>query len=285
MATNAVQTAGTVLEETDLMETLKTMGIDYGFRLLGALLILFVGFWVVKMLQKLIVKGMRHNRVDETLVGFVSSLAHMAMKIAVIIAALEALQVKTASLIALLGAAGLAVGLALQGSLSNFAAGVLMIIFKPIKLRDYVEVNGVTGTVRQIGILTTELDTLDNKHVVVSNSNVMSANIINYTYNDTRRVDLTAGISYGDDIDAARAAIEEVLAGVDVILEHPKPDILVNAMADSSVNFSVRPWCRPADYWKVYYRVTEGIKKKFDERGITIPFPQRDVHLYEHKAE
>ncbi|WP_372793946.1 mechanosensitive ion channel family protein [Pontiella sp.] len=285
MDTNTVMAAETVYEDAGFIETVKTMGIDYGFRVLGAVVILVVGFWVVRMLQKLLEKGMEHQKVDDTLVGFVSSLAHIGMKIAVIIAALEALQVKTASLIALLGAAGLAIGLALQGSLSNFAAGVLMIIFKPIKLKDYVEINGVTGTVQQIGILTTELDTLDNKHVVVANANVLSANIINYTYNDTRRVDLVAGISYGDDIDKARAAIEEVFAATDKILEHPKPSILVNAMADSSVNFSVRPWCKAGDYWAVYYSVTEGIKKKFDERGITIPFPQRDVHLYEHKGE
>ena len=283
MNTNAVIIADTPHVEQSFIETVQGMGVDYGFRIVGAIAILIIGFSVVKLIKKLIVKGMKHHGMDDTLVGFVSTLVHIGMKVAVIIAALEALHVKTASLIALLGAAGLAVGLALQGSLSNFAAGVLMIIFKPISLGDFVEINGVSGTVKQIGILTTDLDTLDNRHVVVSNSNVMANNIINFTYNDKRRVDLVAGISYGDDIDKARAAIEEVLAGNDKILETPKPDILVSAMADSSVNFNVRPWCNPKDYWAVYYSVTEGIKKKFDERGITIPFPQRDVHLYEHK--
>lgn len=271
--------------DMNYIETVQHLGVEYGFRIVGAIVILILGFAVVKLLKKLIVKGMKHHDMDDTLIGFVSALAHIAMKVAVIIASLEALHVKTASLIALLGAAGLAVGLALQGSLSNFAAGVLMIIFKPVSLGDFVEINGVSGTVKQIGILTTELDTLDNKHVVVPNSSVMSNNIVNYSYNNTRRVDLVAGISYGDDIDKARAAIEEVVAGIDEILDYPKPDILVNAMADSSVNFDVRPWCKPADYWTVYYGVTEGIKKKFDERGITIPFPQRDVHFYEHKDD
>ncbi|QBG49299.1 mechanosensitive ion channel [Verrucomicrobia bacterium S94] len=260
------------------------MGVEYAYRILGAVAILLIGFWMAKVVKTLMVRAMKHHKVDRTLVGFTATLLHVGLKIAVIIAALEALQVKTASFIAVLGAAGLAVGLALQGSLSNFAAGVLMIIFKPIKLGDFVEVNGVSGIVKEIGILTTELDTLDNKHAVVPNSNVMSNNIINYTYNDKRRVDLVAGISYGDDIDGARAAIEEALSEFDEILSDPKPDILVKAMADSSVNFDVRPWCKPADYWVVYYGVTEAIKKKFDERGITIPFPQRDVHLYEHTA-
>lgn len=283
MNTNAVIIVDEPTKSQSFIETVQLMGIEYGYRVLGAIAILIIGFWLVKVVKKLIVRGMKHHDVDQTLISFSTAIIHFGLKLAVIIAALEALHVKTASFIAVLGAAGLAVGLALQGSLSNFAAGVLMIIFKPVSLGDFVEINGVSGSVKEIGILTTELDTLDNKHVVVPNSSVMSNNIVNYTYNNTRRVDLVAGISYGDDIDKARAAIEEVLAGIDEILDTPKPDILVKAMADSSVNFDVRPWCKPADYWAVYYGVTEGIKKKFDEQNITIPFPQRDVHLYEHK--
>ena len=158
-----------------------------------------------------------------------------------------------------------------------------MIIFKPFKVDELVEAGGVLGTVREIGIFTTIIDTLDNKKTIIPNAKLTSDNITNYSANDTRRVDLVAGISYGDDIDKARTAIEAALAEVSGILENPAPDIFVSEMADSSVNFKVRPWCRPADYWAVYFGVTEALKKRFDSEGITIPFPQRDVHLYEHK--
>ncbi len=266
-----------------LVESLETTLLGYGLKVLGALVVLIIGLWVVKRLKSVLVKVMEHRKVDPVLASFVAALSHVALKVFVIIAALEILDVKTTSLIALLGAAGLAVGLALQGSLSNFAAGVLMIILKPFTLKDVVTANGITGTVREISILTTILDTFDNKRIIIPNAKVMADNITNHTANDTRRVDLVAGISYGDDIDQARAAIKEALEEFSEILETPAPDILVSEMADSSVNFAVRPWCRPADYWVVHFGVTEAIKKKFDAKGISIPFPQRDVHLYEHK--
>lgn len=286
MDTNAVVDAvepAAVNHET-IIGTIQTLAVEYGIKILGALAILIIGLWVAKQIKKLVVKLMHRSAIDNTLVSFVSSLAHVAMQVFVIIAALETLDVKTTSFIAILGAAGLAVGLALQGSLSNFAAGVLMIIFKPFRLGQVVEAGGVLGTVREIGIFTTVIDTLDNRKTIVPNSKVMSDNITNYSVNDTRRVDLVAGISYGDDIDKARTAIQAALAEVPGILETPAPDILVSEMSDSSVNFAVRPWCRPADYWRVYFGVTEAIKKRFDADDITIPFPQRDVHLYEHKA-
>jgi small conductance mechanosensitive channel len=286
MATNAVQIVEPVAESSsDVLGTVQTLGVEYGMKVLGALAIIIVGMWVAKLLRKVVVKLMEKGNVDPTLISFVASLAHVALQAFVIIAALEKLNVKTASFIAVLGAAGLAIGLALQGSLANFASGVLMIIFKPFKVGDVVEAGGVLGPVREIGIFTTHVDTLDNKKTIVPNAKLMSDNITNYSANSTRRVDITAGISYGDDIDKARAAIEAVLKEVPGILETPAPDILVSEMADSSVNFAVRPWCTPTDYWGVYFGVTEGIKKKFDADGITIPFPQRDVHMYEHKGE
>jgi small conductance mechanosensitive channel len=228
---------------------------------------------------------MEKRRVDPTLISFVASLLYVALQIFVIIAALAKLDINTTSFVAILGAAGLAVGLALQGSLSNFAAGVLMIIFRPIRVGDFVEAGGAMGGVEEISIFTTILNTPDNKKTIIPNAQIMGGNIINYSANDTRRVDVTAGIGYSDDIDKARAAIKSVLAEVDGILETPAPDILVSEMADSSVNFAVRPWCKPADYWSVYFAVIEGIKKKFDAEGISIPFPQRDVHIYEHKED
>ncbi len=287
MATNTVSgTMDSVTETYDnVVETVETLGVQYGMKALGALAILIIGMWVAKLIKKIVVKLMHRSKVDPTLISFVSSLAHIALQVFVIIAALETLDVKTTSFIAVLGAAGLAVGLALQGSLSNFAAGVLMIIFKPFRVGDLVEAGGVLGKVREIGIFTTVVDTLDNRKTIVPNAKLTSDNITNYSANNTRRVDLVAGISYGDDIDKARSAIQAALAEVPGILESPVPDVFVSEMADSSVNFAVRPWCKPSDYWAVYFGVTEAIKKRFDAEDVTIPFPQRDVHLYEHKGD
>jgi len=284
MNTNAVVVA-TSEEATPTIEKLQTLGMEYGVKILGALAILIIGMWVAKQLKKGITKLMEKRSVDPTLISFSVSMLYVVMQVFVIVAALEKLDIKTTSFIAVLGAAGLAIGLALQGSLANFAAGVLMIIFKPFKVGDFVEAGGAKGSVVEISIFTTILNTMDNKKVIVPNAKLMGDNITNYSANDTRRVDLTAGISYADDIDKARAAIQAALAEVDGILESPSPDILVSEMADSSVNFAVRPWCSPADYWGVYFGVTEAIKKKFDAEGICIPFPQRDVHMYEHKGE
>lgn len=285
METNTMTNAWSSAMEsgTAVVETVETLAVNYGMKALGALVILLLGLWVAKQIRKMVVKLMQRSKVDPTLISFVASLAHVTLQVFVIIAALEKLDVKTTSFVAMLGAAGLAVGLALQGSLSNFAAGVLMIIFKPFRVGELIEAGGVLGTVREIGIFTTVIDTLDNRKTIVPNAKLTADNITNYSANNTRRVDLVAGISYGDDIDKARSAIQAALAEVPGILDVPAPDIVVSAMADSSVNFAVRPWCKPADYWGVYFGVTEAIKKRFDADDITIPFPQRDVHLYEHK--
>jgi small conductance mechanosensitive channel len=267
----------------EVTEKVQNMVLTGGLKIIGALAVLIIGFWVAARITHFLSRMMDHRKVDSVLTKFVSALSHMALKIVVIVAALEVLDFDTTSLIAMLGAAGLAIGLALQGSLSNFAAGVLMIIFKPFTIGDIVTANGVTGVVREISILTTTIDTFDNKKMIVPNSKVMADNITNHTAYKTRRVDLTAGISYSDDIDRAREAIKAAMAAVPEVLDEPAPDILVSEMADSSVNFAVRPWCRPKDYFTVMFGVTEAIKKRFDADGITIPFPQRDVHLYEHK--
>ena len=205
METNAVEVVGSSVDSVNYLQTVQSMGLDYGFRILGAIAILVIGFTVVGIAKKIIVRAMMHQKVDQTLIGFISVLAHVGMKIAVIIAALEALDVKTASFVAVLGAAGLAVGFALQGSLSNFAAGILMIILKPFAVGDVIEAGGTLGTVRSIDIFNTHIDTLDNKKTIVPNAKILSDNIVNYAANDTRRVDIKAGISYGDDIDKARA--------------------------------------------------------------------------------
>jgi small conductance mechanosensitive channel len=284
MDTNAVVIA-TTEEATPLLEKVQTMGLEYGTKILGALIVLIVGFWVAKMIKKGITKLMEKRGVDATLISFVASLLYMAMKIFVIVAALEKLNIKTTSFIAILGAAGLAIGLALQGSLANFAAGVLMIIFKPIKVGDFVEAGGAVGSVEEIGIFTTILKSPDNKKIIIPNAGVTGGNITNFNVNGTRRIEIIAGIGYDDDIDKAKAILNDIVASDDRILKDPAPQVAMSEMADSSVNFVVRPWVKPVDYWGVYFDMTETIKKKFDEAGVSIPFPQRDVHLYEHKND
>ena len=282
MDTNTV-VASTVDNATEWIGTAQEIGMVYGMKILGALLVLIVGMWVAKAIKKGLVKIMGKRNVDPTLISFTASLLYVAMQVFVIVAALEKLDVKTTSFVAILGAAGLAVGLALQGSLANFAAGVLMIIFKPFRVGDFVEAGGTKGSVVEISIFTTVLNTPDNKKIIVPNAKVTGDNITNFNANGTRRVDLVAGIGYGDDIDKAKSVLEGILDADDRVLKEPEATVAVVEMADSSVNFVVRPWVNGSDYWNVYFETTETIKKRFDEEGISIPFPQRDVHLYEHK--
>ena len=285
MNTNAVIIAEPAAEPTRVMEHAMNLGMDWGVRIIGFLLILIIGMWLAKLIRKAMVKTMEKREVDPTLIHFLASLAHVALKVFVIIAALAKLNIQTASFIAILGAAGLAVGLALQGSLANFAAGVLMIIFKPIRVGDFVLVGGEMGGVEEISIFTTVLKSPDNKRIIVPNGQVMGGAITNFNANGTRRIEIIAGISYDDDMKKAKAIINELIAADERILKDPAPQVAVSEMADSSVNIVVRPWVKPADYWNVYFELTENIKAKFDENDITIPFPQRDVHLYEHKGE
>ncbi len=254
----------------------------YGMKILGALAILIIGLWVAKIIAKSFNKMLVRKGTDVTLTKFFTAMVRIALIVFVVIAAISQAGVETTSFIAVLGAAGLAVGLALQGSLSNFASGVMLIIFKPIKVGDYVKGGGMEGIVEEIGIFVTTLISLDNKVIFVPNSKLTSDNIVNYTLKDTRRVDLVFGIAYKEDIDKARTAITEVLKSNSKVLTDPNPDILVSQLADSSVNFEVRPWCKTDFYWDVYYSVTEDIKKKFDEQKIEIPFPQTDVYLHQN---
>jgi small conductance mechanosensitive channel len=218
------------------------------------------------------------------LVSFVSNLVYIGLLAFIVIAALGQLGIQTTSFIAVLGAAGLAIGLALQGSLSNFAAGFLLIIFRPFKVGDLIEGAGVLGVVEAIQIFTTQLKTADNKTVIVPNANLTADNIVNWTVKGTRRVDMVFGIGYEDDIDTARSLMADIIAEDERILKDPAPAIVVIELADSSVNFAVRPWVNVDDYWGVYCDLTEKIKKAFDANNISIPFPQRDVHLYQHDA-
>jgi len=222
--------------------------------------------------------------VDETLVSFVRNLSYIALLAFVVIAALNQLGIQTASFIAVIGAAGLAIGLALQGSLANFAAGVLMIIFKPFKVGDFIDGAGATGTVEKIEIFTTQLKTPDNKTIIVPNAKMTGDNITNFTAKGTRRVDLVFGISYGDDIDKARNIIQEIIDQDERTMKDPASMVVVSELADSSVNFTVRVWTSVDNYWSFYFDTIEKVKKQFDANGVSIPLPQRDVHVYDHKV-
>lgn len=266
----------------EVITMLKTSGVDFAINLATAAVIFYVGRMLVRLLTRAIRTVMEKQEVDKTLVTFVSNLVNMVLLVVVIITAIGALGIQTTSFIAVLGAAGLAIGLALQGSLSNFAAGVLIVFFRPYKVGDWVEAAGIAGSVEEVQILTTVLKTGDNKRVIVPNAQIMNSVITNYSANDTRRVDMVVGVSYGDDLDKVRDAVQEIIAADQRILDEPACTIAVSELADSSVNFVVRPWVQTSDYWSVKFDLTEAIKKRFDKDGISIPFPQQDVHL--HKA-
>lgn len=269
----------------EIWTMLQTTGVDFGINVVTAIVVFFVGKWVVNLVVNGLMKAMQKGELDITLRRFIGNVARMLLMLFVVIAAINQLGVQTASLIALLGAAGLAVGLALQGSLSNFAAGVLIVLFRPYKVGDWIEGGGISGAVEEVQILTTVLKTGDNKRVIVPNSQIMGTTITNYSANDTRRVDLVVGVSYGDDIDKVRKELQDLVAADDRILDDPAVTIAVSELADSSVNFVVRPWVQTADYWGVYFDLTEAIKKRFDEAGISIPFPQQDVYIHNVAAD
>ena len=263
----------------DIMLKIQEWLVLYGVKIIAALAILIIGRFVARGVQALVRRLLQRNKVDETLVSFVTSVVYVGLMAFIVIAALGQLGVQTASFVAVIGAAGLAVGLALQGSLANFAAGVLLIIFKPFRVGDVVEAGGATGVVEAIGIFTTEMKSPDNKKIIIPNAQVTGGNIINSTAKETRRVDLVAGVSYGDDLDKVRKVLEDILSEDERILTEPAPTIAVSELADSSVNFVVRPWVKTSDYWNVFFETQEKIKKRFDVEGISIPFPQQDVHL------
>jgi small conductance mechanosensitive channel len=263
----------------------KTTGVDFAINVVVAILIFYIGKWVVNLVVSGMLKAMQKGDMDKTLRRFIANLARMLLMLFVIIAAINQLGIQTASLIALVGAAGLAVGLALQGSLANFASGVLIVLFRPYKVGDWIEGGGISGSVEEVQILTTVLKTGDNKRVIIPNSQIMGSTITNYSANDTRRVDLVVGVSYDDDLDKVRSELEKLVAADERILDDPAVTIAVSGLGDSSVNFVVRPWVKTADYWGVYFGLTEAIKKRFDEVGISFPFPQQDVHLYNAPAD
>lgn len=257
---------------------------QFGFRLIGALLILIIGRWLARFLTRVARRIMARADIEDTLERFLGNLLYGLLLTIVVIATINQLGIQTTSLLAVLGAAGLAVGLALQGSLSNFAAGVLIVAFRPYRVGDYIEAASVAGTVEDVQIFTTVMKSPDNKKIIVPNSHMMAGEITNYSANPTRRIDLVAGCGYGDDLDQVRQVLQDIVAGDARILDEPATTIAVSELGESSINFVVRPWVKAEDYWAVYFDLTEQIKKRFDSAGLSIPFPQRDVHLYHHEA-
>ncbi|MEZ4650928.1 MAG: mechanosensitive ion channel [Candidatus Eisenbacteria bacterium] len=254
---------------------------QYGLQVVGAVVILVVGRIASNIVGGAVERALRRGNVDASLRGFLVSMTKIAILAFAVIAALSKFGVQTTSFVAVLGAAGFAVGLALQGSLSNFAAGVMILIFRPIQVGDLVESNGHLGIVKEVGLFVTTLATLDNQKVIIPNATLTGGIINNVNGYGVRRVDLTAGISYGDEMSKAKDILLAILRDHPKVLAEPAPTVAVSELGDSSVNFVVRPWCNAADYWDVYFDVTQSIKERFDAQGVKIPFPQRDVHLFQ----
>lgn len=266
------------MENIDVQQYMPLV-VEYGLKVLGAVLILLIGRFIAGIARRIVIRLLTKAKVDAALVAFGGSLVYILVMVGTVLAALAKFGVQTASFIAVLGAAGFAVGFALQGSLGNFAAGVLLLIFRPFKEGDFVDVAGVSGTVKEVRLFNTILSTPDNVRVYVPNGQIYGNTIKNVSANDTRRIDLVIGIGYDSPLDKAHQIMQRLVEGDERVLKDPAPTIAVAELADSSVNFVCRPWVKTADYWAVRFDLTRRIKEAFDAEGIEIPFPQRVVHL------
>ncbi len=259
-------------------------GAEYGVRVIGAIAIFVIGKWVAKKLSAFIKKVMERGDIDPTLSAFIANIVDILLLIVVILAAVKNLGIDTTSFIAILGAAGLAIGLALQGTFGNIGSGVILILFRPFEVGNYISAGGESGTVEAITLFNTTLLTPDNKVILIPNSTIASGNITNFSKKEKRRVDFTFGIGYDDDLKKAKTTLQEIINADARILKDPAPFIGVGELGDSSVNFTVRVWVKASDYWGVHFDTIEKVKLTFDEKGISIPYPQMDVHLDPSKA-
>jgi small conductance mechanosensitive channel len=267
-------------EITDVMASLSTLAVDYGLDLLGAIALIVAGFILAGWARRATARSLaRVHTVDATLQRFLSNAVRYVVLIVIGVAVLNQFGIQTASMLAVLGAAGLAIGLALQGTLSDMAAGIMLLFFRPINVGDYVEAGGEAGTVDAIGLFLTELTTPDNVQIILANSDVWGSTVKNYSYHPTRRVDWVIGIGYGDSMDDAMAALNEVIAGDARVLTDPAPQVMISDLGDSAVDVTVRLWVVQADVWPIRWDLTKAFKEKLDEKGIDIPFPQRTVHM------
>ena len=262
-----------------LIEQVPELVVTYGLKTVLAIVIFFIGKYFAGVAKNVTTKVLTKRKVDQTVVSFVANLAWALVFVFAVIATLGQIGVQTASLVAVIGAAGLAIGLALQGSLSNFASGVLMVIFRPCRVGDYVEAAGIAGVVDEITIFSTKLKTGDNKLIIAPNSSMMNGTIVNYSAMDKRRIDLVIGVSYSADIKLTKQVIEKVLTAHSKVLAEPSFTIALSELANCSINFVVRPWVNTADYWPVRFELLEQIKLALDDAKIEIPFPQMDVHV------
>ncbi|MCF8364646.1 MAG: mechanosensitive ion channel [Bacteroidales bacterium] len=265
------------------MESIYPLVMDWGLKLLLALVTLAIGLWIIKLIMSGVRRMMEKRDVDVTLRPFLISLLSILLKIMLVISVISMVGIEMTSFVAILAAAGLAVGMALSGTLQNFAGGVMIMIFKPFKVGDVISAQGFTGSVSEIQIFNTILKTPDNKTIIIPNGGLSTGAMTNFSTEPRRRVDFTFGIGYGDDIDKARGVIEGLIAADSRILKDPAPFVAVSELADSSVNFVVRVWADASDYWGIFFDMNENVKKAFDKNSISIPFPQTDVHVYNAK--
>ena len=256
-----------------------TYASEYGLKIVAALLIFIIGKWVVKKITGLSKLAMEKANVDRTLIEFAESLVYFILLMVVILASLNTLGINTTSFVAIFGAAGLAIGLALQGSLANVGAAVLIIIFRPFKVGDFVEAGGATGTVEDVNLFSTIIAPLDNRTIIVPNAAIVGGNIVNYSMKPERRVDHVFGIGYDDDLKLAKNTLMDIMTNDARVLQDPAPFVAVSELGDNSVNFTTRAWVANDDYWDVYFEMIEKVKLTFDEKGISFPYPQMDVHL------
>lgn len=280
---NAATQTLSLLGDINIQKLLETYIFPWSVNIIMALVVFLIGKFIAKILVKFAKKMMTTAKVDKILVEFVGSITNTVLLLFIVVAALDQLGVNTTSLIALIGAAGLAIGLALQGSLQNLASGVMLIVFRPFNDGDFVETAGVSGVVEHIGIFTTTMRSGDNREIIVPNGEIFSGTIINLSKRSTRRVDMVFGIGYDDDIKKAKEIINRILEADERVLKDPEPLVAVAELADSSVNFNVRPWCKTEDYWNVYFDTHENIKLTFDAEGISIPYPQMAIHQEGHQ--
>ncbi len=262
-----------------LLELIK----NFGPSLVLAIVTLLLGFWIIRIITRLIKKAIQRSNIDDSLVPFFSGGLSMLLKVLLVISVAGMVGVQMTSFIAILGAAGLAVGMALSGTLQNFAGGVMILIFKPYKVGDFIEAQGHAGVVREIQIFNTILTTGDNKKIIIPNGGLATGSMVNFSAEETRRVDMTFGIGYEDDIDKAKGILQGIIDSNSLILNEPEPFIGVIELGDSSVNIVVRVWAKTSDYWRIFFDMQETVKKTFDKEGISIPFPQTDVHLHQTK--
>jgi small conductance mechanosensitive channel len=269
------------LDAGSIVESMGRLVSTWGLKVVGAIAVLIIGMIVAKMIRGAARKSFARANMDATLVPFLSGIIYYLVLGCVVIAVMGMFGIQTTSFIAVLGAAGLAVGLAMQGTLSNFSAGVMLLIFRPFRAGDFVDAAGTSGTVKEVGVFSTTLCSPDNVMIIVPNSAIYGATIKNFSANDTRRNDLVIGVGYGDDLQVATDTINRVLASDERVLKDPAPTVAVSELADSSVNFVVRPWCTREDYWGLRFDLTRKIKQELEAAGCSIPFPQRDVHLHQ----